>query len=235
MLKRRRCPNCGKEIKENWNFCPYCGEEIERLEIARKKEKEIEGLRGFEFGEFPSFEDIFEEIDKEFRRLDKVFKSRFEDLEELEGMPIVRGGGVSIVIKNTGKGKPEIHVKTTGDFKELEPEIKARLGVSKGVEEVEEEREERAPEEFKRPRRIPSVTEEPEARVERKRDYMRIEVDLPDVKSERDIEIRKLEQSVEIRAFAKDKAYFKLLPIPPEFSILEKKFEDHKLILVLGR
>ncbi|RLG16386.1 hypothetical protein DRN63_04265 [Nanoarchaeota archaeon] len=233
LLKKRRCPNCGKELKENWNFCPFCGEEVGRLGIGvrRREERELRSFEDFGLSLFPSFRSLFEEIDKEFRRLDKIFKSGFDEIEEFRDMPIVRGGGVSIVIRDTGKGKPEISVRTSGDFKKLEPEIKARLGVSEGVREVGEE--EMKVEE--RPRKIPSVTEEPEAKIERKRDYLKIEIELPDVKSEKDIEIRKLEQSIEIRAFAEDKAYFKLIPIPPDFEILEKNFENHKLTLVLGR
>lgn len=26
------CPECGKEVKENWKFCPYCGEDLEKTD-----------------------------------------------------------------------------------------------------------------------------------------------------------------------------------------------------------
>jgi len=38
-----------------------------------------------------------------------------------------------------------------------------------------------------------------------------IEIKLPDVEREEDIDVKRLEQSIEIRARAKDKLYFKLV------------------------
>ncbi|MCW1307074.1 MAG: zinc ribbon domain-containing protein [Candidatus Nanoarchaeia archaeon] len=216
MLKRKRCESCGKVIKDEWSYCPYCGATIGEKIGLKTKWGEL-GTFGFSF-----FEEIEKEIEKEFSRLDKEFK-------QLEmGLPYVSGGGISIRIESTEKGKPKIWVKTTGDFKKYEPEIKARLGVSEGVREISEEEE-------KMELKMPPVTEEPETKVEKGKDYMRIEITLPDVKDEKNIEIRKLEQSIEIKAIAKDKAYFKLLPIPKDFQILTKEFKNNVLTLVLGR
>jgi hypothetical protein len=47
---------------------------------------------------------------------------------------------------------------------------------------------------------------------------------LPDVEREEDIEVKRFEQSIEIRARTKDKLYFKLLPITGE--IINKSFKD---------
>lgn len=214
MLKRKRCGNCGKVIKEEWSYCPFCGATIGEKMGIKTKWGEL-GTFGFRF-----FEEIEKEIEREFNRLDKEFRE-FE-----EGLPYVSGGGISIRIESTGEGKPKIWVKTTGDFKKYEPEIRARLGLREGVKEVEEEKVEL---------KVPPVTEEPETKVEKGKDYMRIEITLPDVEDEKNIEIRKLEQSIEIKAVAKDKAYFKLLPIPKDFHILKKEFKGNVLTLVLGR
>ena len=107
-------------------------------------------------------------------------------------------------------------MKTFGDYKKLEPELKRRLGVKAGVEEVEEEEEKV---------RVPKVTEEPEAEIKSSGNKQIISIKLPDVKEE-DIEIKKLEQSMEIKAFAGDKAYFKLIPLPSNATIVKKEFKN---------
>jgi hypothetical protein len=57
------------------------------------------------------------------------------------------------------------------------------------------------------------------------------EVDLPGVKNEKDIIITKLENSIEIKAFTKDTAYLKLIPI--SLPIKNYFLEKNKLILEL--
>jgi len=54
-----------------------------------------------------------------------------------------------------------------------------------------------------------------------------LKIHLPEVE-EKDIDIRKLSKSVEIRAKAKDKLYFTIIPNP---NLTYKKFENGILIL----
>jgi HSP20 family molecular chaperone IbpA len=196
MFEKRKCPACGKKVEEKFSYCPYCGASLESEE---------------EFEEFRPFR-IFEDIDKEFERIDKMFGKSFFKFPKFE-----RGGGISITIQSGTGMEPKIEVKTSGEYKKLEPEIKRRLGVKPAIEEVEEEIE-------KKPRRIPKVTEEPEAKIEKIGNKQRIEIKLPDVKSEKDIEVKDLEQSIEVKAFAGDKAYFKLLPIVG--TVTKKEFKN---------
>jgi HSP20 family molecular chaperone IbpA len=210
--KDKKCPNCGRSVKEGFNFCPYCGEELE--------EREVEEI------EFKPFS-IFEDIEKEFERIDKMFSSsEFFKFPKIRFGPITRGGGISITIHSATGRKPEVKVKTFGDYKKFEPEIKRKLGIKAPVEEVEEEEE--------KPKKVPKITEEPETKVERVDGKLLVTVKLPGVKSEEDIKIRKLEQSIEVRAFADDKAYFTLVPIKAGMEILEKSFKDEVLKIELG-
>jgi HSP20 family molecular chaperone IbpA len=126
--------------------------------------------------------------------------------------------------------EPKIEVKTSGEYKKLEPEIKRRLGVKPGVEEVSEEEEE-----VEKKVRIPKVTEEPEAEIKNLGNKQIISIKLPDVKSKEDIEVKKLEQSMEIKAFAGDKAYFKLIPLPANASIVKKEFKNGVLKIEVER
>lgn len=204
IFERKRCPSCGERVSKSWRFCPYCGEEL----IERKIRP-----RG-----------IFEDIEKEFERIDKTFGSEFFRFPKIGFKPITRGGGISITISSATGREPEVEVKTSGEYKKLEPEIKRKLGVKPTIEEIQDGR---------KPTRIPKVTEEPETKVEHLPTKDIIRIKLPDVK-EGDIEIKRLEQSIEIKAFADDKAYFKLIPIPSN-AYISKEFKDGILKIEVER
>jgi HSP20 family molecular chaperone IbpA len=71
---------------------------------------------------------------------------------------------------------------------------------------------------------------EPDTKVESFGDRKVILIKLPGVK-EGDIEIKELEQSMEIKAFAGDKAYFKVIPLKDNASIMNEEFKDGVLRL----
>jgi hypothetical protein len=173
------------------------------------------------FEEFEDFDRIVEKMEREFEEMFKIpaFK-----------MPRIKisspgFSGISITVHSGTGMKPKVEVRTYGEYKKLEPEIKRRLGVKVPIEEVEEEKEV----EYKPPK----TTEEPEAKVSREGSRTIIEIKLPDVEREEDINVKKLEQSIEIRARAKDKLYFKLLPITGE--IVGKSFKDGVLKIEIER
>jgi len=213
MVRRLRCPCCGREVEEGWAYCPYCGCML--------------GFRMFdEFFERDYIRDFLEDFDKLVRKSIKEFFKPFE----FEKEPYVKGGGISIVIKSESGKKPKVYVKTFGDYKEFEDKIKENIKKKIGIEEIEEE--EKPKEKVSEIREV-KVTEEPEVKIKRDVHRMEIEVDLPDVESAKDIEVVELEESIEIRAYAKDKVYFKIISKPKNKSIVEKKFEKGKLKLIL--
>jgi len=196
MFEAKRCGRCGKGLKNDWKFCPYCGEGTEYRRPYR---------------------DIFENIDDEFEKIDKMFGPKFFKFPRIDIESPFRGSGISITIKSGAGMKPDVDVRTSGHYKKLEPHLKKRLGVTEGIEEVKEE---------KIPMKIPKITEEPETKIETVGNKQNIIIKLPNVKKENDIQIRKLEQSLEIKAFARDKAYFKLIPIRPNSQISDKSFKN---------
>lgn len=217
MFEEKICPNCGERIKEGWEFCPHCGEEIE---IEKPKEKE----------RITPFGSIFGDIDKEFERIDKMFGFDSFKLPSFKMKPGMKGGGVSITVQSGTGMKPKVEVKTSGEYKKLEPELKRKLGVKPTIEEVEEEKVEKKKREVK----LPKVTEEPETEIQTIGNKQIISIKIPDVKSEDDIEIKKLEQSIEVKALADDKAYFKLIPVSRDATI-SKKFKDGVLKIEIER
>jgi len=205
---RKRCESCGKEIKSGWVFCPNCGE--------RLKEEDSSTF---------SHESIFGDIEDEFKRIDKMFGSDFFGFPKFDTKIPKGSGGISVTI-TSGTGKePKVDVKTSGNYKGLEPEIKRKLGVKPAIEEVEEEPKHKQA----------KVTEEPETKIDTIGNKQTIQIKLPNVKSLKDIEIKKLEQSLEIKAFAKDNTYFKLIPIHSNSEIINKEFKNNVLKIEIER
>jgi HSP20 family molecular chaperone IbpA len=80
-------------------------------------------------------------------------------------------------------------------------------------------------------RKLPEKVVEPEVNVKRLAKEMIFTIPLPDVKMESDIILTLLEDSVEIKAFAKDKGYFKILSIPKNYKLIEKSLNNDSLSL----
>jgi len=221
MFGKKKCPNCGEGVKEDWDFCPHCGEEIEEeIEIEKPREKEWTS----------PFGSIFGDIDKEFERIDKIFGFDSFKLPTFKMKPGMKGGGISITVQSGTGMEPKVEVKTSGEYKKLEPELKRKLGVKPAIEEVGEEKVEKKKREVK----LPKVTEEPETEIQTIGNKQIISIKLPDVKNEDDIEIKKLEQSIEVKALAGDKAYFKLIPVSRDVTI-SKKFKRGVLKIEIER
>lgn len=72
---------------------------------------------------------------------------------------------------------------------------------------------------------------EPEIIMKKTGDDITVDAHLPGVKSENDVEINAMSNSVELRAYAGDKGYFKILNIPNSFDLVDKKLKDEKLRL----
>lgn len=209
MFKNRLCSSCGKKVKDEFDFCPYCGEELESEEIRMTT----------------PFGGMFENIDKEFERIDKTFGFGQFKLPIFKIKTDSRTGGISIIVQSGTGVRPKIQVKTSGEYKKIEPEIKRKLGVGPEIEEVEEVEEYR---------RVPKVTEEPETKTQNIGGKQIISIKLPSIKHESDIEVKRLEQSIEVKAFAGDKAYFKLVPVHKEASI-GKEFKNGVLKLEIEK
>ncbi len=215
-----RCRNCGNPVDGRWAFCPFCGAPIEKPML--------------QFGR------IFEQFAKEMNRMQKMIGSTtprtFEafDLKPMFAKPKPNPGrsGFSISIKRALGKKPEVNVKTYGKVnqKVIEGQLKS-LGVQPGsiVKVGTKGRAMKRPK--PRSREMPEVTEEPHTKIEKKGRTIHVEMKLPGVKSENDIEIQRLPQSIEIRAYSDKKGYFKILSVTPTSRIRRTAFKKGRLIL----
>jgi len=239
-MTRNKCENCGADIGDGWNFCPSCGEE-------QKKEAEVEEGRELfpGFGRYMPFFDMFDSVSDTFRGFDEVrmpgaWFERPESEEGAsegdEGLPKIKFSGIDINITNIN-GKPDVRVKTFGDFKQYESEIWEKLGIKKPPEkEKRVEVEEKAAQEIQKEEHIKPVPGKPVKYEEVKGTNIRrlentiiYEFDMPGITDSNNVRINKLESSYEIKAFGEDKAYFKLLPIA--LDLLSYEVEDEKLVL----
>ncbi len=225
---RKKCPECGKKISKDFEFCPYCGCNIKRYENEKNYGflGKDDFLPDFEmkmpFGLSRVFNTLMKQLDKQFKELDKELGT-VEKIERKGKKARVKSTGISISI-STGTGKkPEIKVRGIGpgiEIKQTAPKIEPAKKITKTT----------MPEaKVRKLVKLPKT--EAETKVRRLSNKIIYEINLPGVKSLSDIIINQLENSIEIKAFSKDKAYFKLLPI--KLPILNYKLEKEKLILEL--
>lgn len=145
-------------------------------------------------------EDIKKEIQNDLKEIDKIFEMK---VPRFVVKPNAKSKGVSIIITSDNLSPPKINVRTFG---EKQDHRHHHHHVEKPV-------------------RIPKLTKEPETKIQRIHNKQVITLNLPDVKSLDDIEIKQLQQSIEIKAFAGDVAYFKLIPVPSN-AIVNNEFKD---------
>ncbi len=185
-----RCPICGEVVRRNWNYCPNCGTNLRR-ERAYERYPALLGFRS-----------IFEEIDREFREIERMLRRL--------AMPREKRGGVSIKISSEPGKEPRVEVRTFGELQGRERVLKKFAA---------------------KPRQPPRVAEEPETRVERRGNRVIYRLRMPGVRSEEDVDVQKLRESVEVRGYAGDKAYFTLFSVPRHARIASTKLEGDEFVI----
>jgi len=225
------CPRCHERIQESWSFCPRCGAKLPTA-------------AGFSEQPYKTpFAEMVKDIEKQVKDAlggDLSRDIEFFDLkpEFMKKNPLFRSGGFRVKITRAGDGPPDIDIKAFGDIDQktaerIEEAIRSHSKTSPArVESVVEEYPKAAKEET--PPRHVSEFSEPRCETRWVGDHLVVDLDLPDVESAKDIEIRKLGESIEVKAFAGSKGYFKILGIPKEAKLLSKRFSKNKLTLKIG-
>lgn len=225
----KKCARCGRKISKDFEFCPYCGNDF-RIERRIENQKDYGFLGKDDFlGDFNElnnfntnmpinlggifnsklFSSLFKEVDKQFKEMDRKIKP--------EG---TKESGISISISMSGD-KPDIKVRRFGDAKNLE---------IKDLKEKHMPRQEITDEQARKLAKLPR--KEAKTEVRRFSNKIVYEINLPGIKNLKDVIINKLENSIEIKAFSKENAYFKLLPV--NLPIINYQLDKEKLILELG-
>jgi HSP20 family molecular chaperone IbpA len=212
-----QCPVCGTKIDKEWGFCPRCGTRIS--------------------GDF--FDEIFSRMRKELAEMNKLLEKDieafdlspwFKDMDRKSVHP--KRSGFTIKIVQAGNKQPDVSVRTFGDVEKnkLRKEIDELGAWQSGTEKeaggsyFREGAGKPAKPQEKLVIKGPMKTEEPKTSVARSASKVVVSIHLPGVESENDIEVSELENSIEVKALAKDKAYFKILTKPSQFRLSKKSF-----------
>lgn len=218
MFDKKMCENCREKISKKYNYCPYCG-------YLFGKNNENYGMLG-ETDEEIEEENPFESIIGGFggNLFNKMFSSTIKMLEK-ELQRELKNQNQSILPKTNfeliinGKRINPENIKFT---QKIIKDNKAEKSIKKSIPKMSDES-------LKKISKMPK--KEPVTNIRRLSNKVVYEINIPVVKSIKDISITKLENSIEIKAFAEkeNKAYAKLIPI--NLPITNYEFEDGKLIL----
>ncbi len=77
----------------------------------------------------------------------------------------------------------------------------------------------------------PKKVVEPKTEISKTDSEIVVELIMPGIKSESELELIRLEESAEVRAHLPDKMYFKILDIPRSFALKEKSVSNDKVVL----
>jgi len=214
MFKRKKCGKCGKKSSNGYSFCPYCGTAIGNEEdwgMLGKNDFIIpENLNnlGLPAGINSIFNFLMKNLNKEINQMNKGDDKDFKN------------NRISISISGFGNGIPNVNMMPFGEDanqKRKKKEIKEMPLRKFSEEDIKK---------FQSMKRT-----EPKTEMRRLSDKVVFEISLPGVKTMDDVSITKLENSMELRAIAKSRAYFKLIPL--NLPILNYTIEKGKLILEL--
>jgi HSP20 family molecular chaperone IbpA len=193
------CKRCGFLMNDSWGFCPVCG--------SRKGGDTMESVGR------DMFSDMFNKVRESFQEsgIDALDLTPWFQKPGKKQPGQDAPKGIAIHISAGGGGDPKVRISPIGGpQKRSEPVAGARA----------------MPEGRRVKLSADAVAEEPKAEVRRTEGGVAVDIPMPGVSSDDTIEIRELESSVEVKAAAGDKAYFKILTKPPESRLTRRYFRD---------
>ena len=216
MFKKKKCKRCGEKIDSSYKFCPNCGNLI-------NSKNEDWGMLGKDDFMSPNEIKLPMGLDRIFNSLMENLNNQFESNREgkTKKPKIQKKSGISISISTSKNMPPEIKINSFGD--NLKPKEKKQQVKEMPLRNLSQKS-------LKKIVNLPK--KEPLTNIRRFSDKIVYEIEMPGVKSIDDISIIKLGNSIEIKALAKNKAYFKLIPI--NLPITNYNLSKGKLVLELG-
>jgi len=220
MFSKKKCENCGEKINDSYNFCPYCrislGDFEDDMGMLGKNDLDFFENMKMPMGFNTLFNSVLKNLNKQFTQMD-------EQERKIQKFPKgkTRKSGISISISTSQGKSPEIKIKSFGNS----PQDKQER-IEKEVRPFLKSFTEKDAKEFSR---LPK--KEPSTEVRRLSNKVIYEMKLPGVKSLDKISINQFENSIEIKALTKEKAYSKIIPI--NLPIKKYNLEKGKLILEL--
>lgn len=212
---KKKCPRCREKINKQYNYCPYCKKDL-------NSSNEDFGMLGQN--------DIQNQLNP--------FENSF--MGNLNGKILNKmiGNVMGMLEKEMNKGISQKPVKAQSNIrimlngKEIKlnnqnTAIQTKQPIKKQIKEISNSKLPKK--DFKGKKDLPK--EEPSTNIRRLTDKIIYEIELPEVKSIKEISITKLENSIEIKALAKTKIYLKRISI--NLPIIDFNFSKEKLTLEL--
>ena len=222
MFNKKKCKNCGEKVSQDYNFCPYC-----RTLLKDNAGNEGWGLLGrndnigdikFPLGFNHLVNSLIKSMNSQFKEVESPANYTKKQTQK-SGM---KKGGISISITTSRNKPPEIKVTSFGSIPEFTPKQKK----------AEPKRSVLMPLPLIDSKKFSGMPKkEPETNIRRLSNKVVYEINTPGVKSMEDVSIIQLENSIEIKAFAKDKIFHKIIPI--NLPITNYGLSDGKLVLEL--
>jgi len=225
--KKISCKRCGNKTSKKNSFCPFCG-----TPLVKMSKREDFGM----LGKNDSFNEVEAISNSLFNGMgglgggimNKMISSTMKMLEKEMEKEMQRGTKIQ---NQTNSAVPRTKIRLMINGKE----INLNNGIKEGKNTKETERpKEKAirfkgfsEEQVKNFSKLPK--KEPKTELKRIADSISYEINLSGVKSLEDISITPLENSIEIKAIAKEKAYSKLIPL--NLPILDYNFSKGLLVL----
>jgi HSP20 family molecular chaperone IbpA len=215
MFSKKTCQRCGRKTSKDNSFCPTCGTPIKKTQ------------RGDEFGMLGE-DDSFDEVES-------ISNSLFGEMGGMGGFGGIGGGFMNKMISSTMKMlEKEMKKEMQGERARAQnqnnsnfPRTKIKLMINgkeinlnnvAGENTKEEKQKEKrikfkkfSDEQIKKFSKLPR--KEPKTDLKRIADKISYEIEMPEVNSFEDVSILPLENSIEIKAIGKEKAYSKSIQI----------------------
>ncbi|MFA5953052.1 MAG: zinc ribbon domain-containing protein [Candidatus Pacearchaeota archaeon] len=219
-MVKKKCPRCNEKVKSSYDFCPSCGlklnENSKKYGMLGKNDflddtenpffSSASGLGGFNPGFLGSM------INRTMKMLEKEMAKEFEkNISESKKINKTPSENTRIRLMINGKDVTPLLNSTE---KKISSPIKT-LPINFSDENLRK---------FKTLKK-----KEPKTQIRRIGDKLTYELDVPGVKSINDVSITNLEEGLEIKAIAKDKAYQKSISI--NFPLTKYILSNGKLSL----
>jgi HSP20 family molecular chaperone IbpA len=220
MFDKKTCKRCGEKVSKKYSFCPNCG-----TPLSKKQKNEDWGVLGEDdsIDEFDAFSNsIFGKMgggmmNKMLNNAMKMLEKELQEGMKAQNPNMNNAPRTKFRLMINGK---EVNLDN-GNILENPKAEKAKEKKIKLNEFTNEQ--------IKRFSKFKKI--EPKTNLKRMGDKIIYEIELPGVESLKEISIIRLENSIEIKAVAKNKAYLKriLLNLP----ILNYNFSENMLVLEL--
>lgn len=227
MFSKKTCQRCGRKTSKDNSFCPSCG-----TPLKKGQRREEFGMLGEDdsFNEINPFSNSifggmgrFGGINEGF--MNKIFSNAMKMVEEMERE---KQRGIKPQNQNSNNF-PRTKIKLMINGKE----INLNNGVVESQNNEKKETQKTikfkkfSEEQIKKFSKLPK--KQPKTDLKRIADKISYEIEIPEVDSIEDVSITPLENSIEMKAIAKDTAYSKSIPI--NLPIVNYAFSKGLLVL----